>query len=156
MGWRPLVDEGPTGDLDADLRVALLALLVGGPQRLAVNFLRQSAKEIRESSKTESHHETSDTSPLLARLYRKLRSQSAKTLLEAQSAGSPLRLILFRKAWSGMANRELASSPQRVLDSVTKGCEGLLIKTYSYDFFAGFRAVLLNGEGDRSSFCQRA
>ena len=34
---------GPSGDLDADLRVALLAVGVGGDRQLAVGFLRQSA-----------------------------------------------------------------------------------------------------------------
>src|ERR1700758_2009670 len=43
--WRTLLDDGPSGDLDADLRVALLALWAGGERRLAVDFLRQSAEK---------------------------------------------------------------------------------------------------------------
>jgi hypothetical protein len=37
--------DGPNGDLDADLRVALLAVWVGGDRQLAADFLRQSAAQ---------------------------------------------------------------------------------------------------------------
>jgi DNA-binding PadR family transcriptional regulator len=48
-GWRALIDEGPSGDLDADLRVALLAFCVGGDRRLAADFLRKSTARKLES-----------------------------------------------------------------------------------------------------------
>lgn len=41
--WKELIDAGPSGDLDADLRVALLALFVGDDRSLAADFLRRSA-----------------------------------------------------------------------------------------------------------------
>src|ERR1019366_7723728 len=41
--WLPLVEAGPSGDLDSDLRVALLAIWGSGDRRLAAEFLRQSA-----------------------------------------------------------------------------------------------------------------
>ena len=85
-GWRPLIDEGPSGDLNADLRVALLALLVGGQRQLAVNFLHQAAEKIRHSMQEATRDSASDALSPLARLYRELRSQSEKTLLKAQSA----------------------------------------------------------------------
>jgi DNA-binding PadR family transcriptional regulator len=44
-GWKDLMVDGPSGDLDADLRVALLAIWVGGDRRLAADFLRQSAAQ---------------------------------------------------------------------------------------------------------------
>ena len=40
-GWRELIDQGPSGDLVADLRIALLALWIGNDRRLAVKFLRK-------------------------------------------------------------------------------------------------------------------
>lgn len=42
-GWRRLIQDGPSSDLDADLRIALLALWVGGKRQLATDFLKQSA-----------------------------------------------------------------------------------------------------------------
>ena len=48
-GWRILIEDGPSGDLDADLRVALLALWAGGKRQLATDFLQQSAMKKLES-----------------------------------------------------------------------------------------------------------
>ena len=48
-GWVALIEEGPSGDVDSDLRVALLALLGGSDRRLAADFLRQSADKKLES-----------------------------------------------------------------------------------------------------------
>jgi len=45
IGWKDLIEDGPSGDLDADLRVALLAIWVGGDRQLAADFLRQSATQ---------------------------------------------------------------------------------------------------------------
>jgi hypothetical protein len=41
-GWRKFVDDGPSGDLEVDLRISLLALWVGDDRRGAVDFLRRS------------------------------------------------------------------------------------------------------------------
>ncbi len=82
-GWRPLIDSGPIGALDADLRVALLALWVAGDLQAAADYLRRSAAQIKESvNPTESDSEASST---LAQLYCALRSVSGKTLREAES-----------------------------------------------------------------------
>jgi hypothetical protein len=48
-GWLALIERGPSGDIDSDLRVALLALLGGGDRRLAADFLRKSADRKVES-----------------------------------------------------------------------------------------------------------
>ena len=50
-GWLALIEDGPSGDVDSDLRVALLALLGGGDRRLAADFLRQSADKKMESAR---------------------------------------------------------------------------------------------------------
>ena len=42
-GWLPLIDAGPSGDIDSDLRVALLAIWGSGDSRVAADFLRESA-----------------------------------------------------------------------------------------------------------------
>jgi DNA-binding PadR family transcriptional regulator len=87
-GWRALIGDGPSGDLDADLRVALLALFVGGDRRLAADFLRQSAARKLESIRSaEGIHEPSSFPPL-ALWYRKLRSTSAATLTKRESAAA--------------------------------------------------------------------
>ncbi len=87
-GWRELVDDGPSGDLDADLRVALLALVVGNDRRMAQDFLKQSAaRKLEETSKREEVEGTASLPPL-AQWYRGLRSTSAKTLVQGESAAA--------------------------------------------------------------------
>ena len=83
--WRALFDAGPSGDLDADLRVALLALWAGGERRLAVEFLQQSAeKNLRMTVEIEESRHSTVLAPL-ALWYQRLRSASAITLLKGQS-----------------------------------------------------------------------
>jgi len=86
-GWRILIEDGPSGDLDADLRVALLALWVGGQRSLALDFLRQSANQRLELIEA-SEGSVSDSASVLADWYTRLRSLSAKALLQAESAAA--------------------------------------------------------------------
>jgi hypothetical protein len=83
-GWLPLVEAGPSGDLDSDLRVALLAIWVGGDRRLAAEFLRQSADKKMEWIATAELAGDQGDVPPLARWYTDLRSQTAKALLTAE------------------------------------------------------------------------
>jgi DNA-binding PadR family transcriptional regulator len=85
-GWLALIEAGPIGDVDSDLRVALLALLGGGDRRLAANFLRQSADKKMESVATAEPIRNPEALRLLPRWYSDLRSSTAKTLLTAESA----------------------------------------------------------------------
>ena len=66
-GWLPLVEAGPCGDLDSDLRVALLAIWGSGDRRLAAAFLRRSGDKKMESIATP---ELSDDSGEVAPLAR--------------------------------------------------------------------------------------
>ena len=84
-GWRELVDDGPSGDLDADLRIALLALWVGGDRRLAAAFLRQSAVQRLKSIGLAEEPDELASLPPLALWYRKLRCASAEALLKGES-----------------------------------------------------------------------
>ena len=82
--WHTLLDDGPSGDLESDLRVALLILWAGGERRLAADFLRQSAEK-----KSESMVEIEESRHLAARVpialwYQRLRSASAIALLKGQ------------------------------------------------------------------------
>jgi DNA-binding PadR family transcriptional regulator len=87
-GWRILIEDGPSGDLDADLRVALLVLWAGGKRRLATDFLQQSAlKKLESIEMLEAGDENSSISSL-ANWYAKLRLSSAKALLKAESAAA--------------------------------------------------------------------
>jgi hypothetical protein len=81
-GWLPLIETGPSGDLDSDLRVALLAIWGGGDRRLASDFLRQSGDMKMES--LSAAELTSDAVAPLARWYTDLRSANAKALLTAE------------------------------------------------------------------------
>jgi DNA-binding PadR family transcriptional regulator len=87
-GWRTLVEEGPSGDLDSDLRVALLALSVGADRRVAAEFLKQSSVTKMESLATVDQREYSTDVAPLARWYSELRLLATKTLLEAESAAA--------------------------------------------------------------------
>jgi DNA-binding PadR family transcriptional regulator len=82
-GWLPLIAAGPSGDLDSDLRVALLAMWGGGDRRLAADFLRQSADKKMESIAT--IELSGDATAPLARWYADLRSETAKAVLRAES-----------------------------------------------------------------------
>jgi DNA-binding PadR family transcriptional regulator len=85
-GWVALIESGPIGDVDSDLRVALLALLGGSDRRLAADFLRQSAdKKMELAGATEPTRDPSNQPPL-PRLYSDIRSSTAKALLTAESA----------------------------------------------------------------------
>jgi DNA-binding PadR family transcriptional regulator len=83
--WKDLIDDGPSGNLDADLRVALLALWVGDNRRLAVDFLRQSAVQRLESIGANEEPDQTASASQLAFWYRKLRSASAQALLKGES-----------------------------------------------------------------------
>jgi DNA-binding PadR family transcriptional regulator len=82
-GWLPLIEAGPSGDLDSDLRVALLAIWGSGDRRLAVEFLRQSGDKKIESMAT--IELTRDAAAPLARWYADFRSETAKAVLRAES-----------------------------------------------------------------------
>jgi DNA-binding MarR family transcriptional regulator len=85
VGWRRLIEGGPSGDLDADLRVALLALWVGDDRRSAAEFLSQSANgKIENLTSIEQGDGSAEFAPL-ARWYSSIRLTAAKTLLEAES-----------------------------------------------------------------------
>lgn len=87
-GWRILIEDGPSGDLDADLRVALLAMWAGGKRQLATDFLQQSAlKKLESIESMEAGAENSSVSSV-ADWYARLRLASAKTLLQAESAAA--------------------------------------------------------------------
>ena len=83
-GWHALLDDGPSGDLDADLRVALLVLWAGGKRQTASDFLRQSALKKLELLKSLEAAEDGSVSSL-ADWYARLRLSSAKVLLQAES-----------------------------------------------------------------------
>jgi DNA-binding PadR family transcriptional regulator len=86
-GWKSLIEDGPSGDLDADLRVALLTL-ASGERRLAKDFLDRSAARKLESISALERPDKSDSLPPLAFWYRELRSASAKAMLKGGSAAA--------------------------------------------------------------------
>ncbi|MHB1858076.1 MAG: hypothetical protein ACYCPM_11640, partial [Acidobacteriaceae bacterium] len=83
-----LIEDGPSGDLDADLRIALLVLWAGGKRQLATDFLQQSALKKLESIEWLQMEEESSSISSLANWYAKLRSSSTKALLKAESAAA--------------------------------------------------------------------
>lgn len=87
-GWRTLIDDGPSGDLDADLRVALLALWVGGDRRMAADFLRQSADQRLGAICNVEKPDPLPSLPSLATWYRRLRSTSAEALIKGEAAAA--------------------------------------------------------------------
>lgn len=87
-GWKELIEDGPSGDLDADLRVALLAVWSGSDRRLGADFLRQAAEKRLEAMRTVEEPDDSASLPSLARWYRRLRSTSADALIKGESAAA--------------------------------------------------------------------
>jgi DNA-binding PadR family transcriptional regulator len=83
-GWLPLIEAGPSGDADADLRVALLALAASGDRRKTADFLRRSADRKIESITVPEAIDGLSALPPLARWYSELRSSAARTLLAAE------------------------------------------------------------------------
>ena len=83
-GWLPLIDAGPSGDVDSDLRVALLAILGGGDSRVAAEFLREAAYKKMEVQATAEPTVVQGEIAPLARWYGEMRSTAAKALLAAE------------------------------------------------------------------------
>src|ERR1035441_10500012 len=95
-GWLPLIGAGPSGDLDSDLRVALLAIWGSGDRRLAADFLHQSAdKKVESIATMELAGDPGAVTPL-ARWYTEVRSEAAKALLTAE--GSVIRSMADTRA----------------------------------------------------------
>jgi DNA-binding PadR family transcriptional regulator len=112
-GWKELLDAGPSGDLDADLRVALLSLWAGGERRLAADFLRQSAAARAEAVMLTGLDDTFNSSAPLASWYTRLRSSAAKVLLKGESPAAlamadalPRNLSQSPKSTSPMIKRK--------------------------------------------------
>lgn len=99
-GWRDLLDDGPSGDLDADLRVALLAL-AGGEHRLAKDFLKRSAARKLDSITAIEEPEKPTELPPIAYWYRELRSASTKALLKSSAAAAIAMAESLRKITRG-------------------------------------------------------
>lgn len=111
-GWRVLIDEGPSGDLDADLRVALLAISEGNAHSPAVQLLRRSAARMLEMGKAIAKENEADVSVPLASVYRELRSISVTALLEAQAAAAITMADNLPRKLAGRSG-EATNSPSR-------------------------------------------
>jgi hypothetical protein len=109
-GWRELVDDGPSGNLDADLRVALLALWVGGDRRLAVDFLRQSAAQRLKSTGLVEEPDEPASLPPLALCYRKLRCASVAAQFKGESAAALAMAKALPRRPSGKQKQGRAAS----------------------------------------------
>jgi hypothetical protein len=111
-GWLPLIEAGPSGDLDSDLRVALLAIWGSGDRRLAADFLRQSGDKKMESIATaELAGDPRDVTPL-ARWYTDLRSATTKALLTAEAEAI--------RAMAEAVPRKLTGKPKRSAGAVKR------------------------------------
>jgi len=107
-GWQPLVDAGPGGDLDADLRVALMALVVGRQRAVAVKFLQGSVARKGGSPAKQQEPANSDSLSELAVGYRRLRAESAKLLSEAEYAAALAMVDALPKVSSRSPKRNRA------------------------------------------------
>jgi DNA-binding PadR family transcriptional regulator len=106
-GWLPLIEAGPTGDLDSDLRVALLAIWAGSDRRLAADFLRQSGNRKMES--VAATQLTSDAVAPLARWYTDLRSSTSKALLAAETEAIRATADSLPRSLMGKRGRSISS-----------------------------------------------
>jgi len=85
--WRQLIEDGPSGDGDADLRIALLAVFVGRDRVLAAEFLRSAAEKKRSSFEATRRRESEPDQPPLAASYQRLRAEALKSVALAQASG---------------------------------------------------------------------
>ncbi len=105
-GWRTMIQEGPSGDLDSDLRVALLAISVGANRPVAAEFLRQSSDTKIEALAIVDQRKGSTEIPPLAQWCIALRLAATKTLLEAEStAACTMAESLPRPLWQIQAGK---------------------------------------------------
>jgi DNA-binding PadR family transcriptional regulator len=111
-GWRSLIDEGPSGDLDADLRVALLAISEGNAYSAAVQMLKRSAAKLLDMGQALSSDKPA--APVgLAGLYRELRSVSVKALLDGQATAAKTIADSLPRKLSGKRREAGSSSPKK-------------------------------------------
>ncbi len=110
IGWKKLVEDGPSGDLDADLRVALLALWLGGDRRLGAYFLRQSAEKRLKTMNTAEEPDDSASLPPLVLWYRRLRARSAEALIQGESAAALSMAKALPRRPSGKQKQSRATS----------------------------------------------
>jgi hypothetical protein len=85
-GWLPLIEAGPSSDVDADLRAGFLTLSAGGNRRQADDLLRRAAQITMESMGASDPAKDLTTVAPLARWQSELRSSGAKMMLAAQSS----------------------------------------------------------------------
>jgi hypothetical protein len=100
----------PSGNLDSDLRVALLAVWVSGHRRLAADLLRQSADKKTKSIVVAEPTGDSGAFAPPARWYTDLRAATAKALLIAQAE--------VIRAMAEAVPRKLAGKPKRSAGAV--------------------------------------
>jgi DNA-binding PadR family transcriptional regulator len=127
-GWKELIEDGPSGDLDADLRVALLALWLGDDRKLGADFLRQSAgKKLKTIRKVEESDDSASL-PMLALWYKRLRAASAKALIKGESAAAlaMARALPGRPSGKQKQNRA-ASKPKNRTQAVPKGLHEVFV-----------------------------
>jgi len=87
-GWRDLVEYGPSGDIDTDLRVALVALWAGADRRLVATFMNRSGeKRLAAIGRVEEEVEPAEIPPL-AFWYKRLRATSKEAILKGESAAT--------------------------------------------------------------------
>ncbi len=110
-GWLPLIGADPSGDLDSDLRVALLAIWGSGDRRLATDFLRQSAGKKMESIAAAELTDSPGAVAPLARWYTDLRSEAAEALLTAESEAIRAMADSLPRSLTGKP-RQSARSPK--------------------------------------------
>jgi DNA-binding PadR family transcriptional regulator len=112
-GWLALIEDGPSGDIDSDLRVALLALMGGGDRRLAADFLRQSADmKVALVAAVESIGNPGKLPPL-PRWYSDLRSLAAKALLTSESVAIRAMAEALPQNLSGKPRRSIRAAKKQ-------------------------------------------
>ncbi len=122
-GWRSLIDAGPSGDLDSDLRVALLAISEGTDYSSAADLLKRSAgKLVHMAEAATRDNEFSGTAPLAGR-YRQLRSISVRAVLEGQAAAATVIADVLLRKLPGTGPKPRHSSPKKASSRRVKRLE---------------------------------
>jgi DNA-binding PadR family transcriptional regulator len=84
-GWRPLLEDSVSSDVDAILRVAALAILSGADRRLVTDYLLRAAAEKIQTSKLRQAGSSKPVNRNGAGLYQRMRSEYSSAKLSSEA-----------------------------------------------------------------------
>jgi DNA-binding PadR family transcriptional regulator len=99
--WLSLLQEGPSGDLDSDLRVFLIAIRVGKERGKAEAFLRSGLEHRQKAlAELEGKMKEEGSGVWLADQYVSLRVRATAAMLKVEAKAIDSMLVDLRRDWT--------------------------------------------------------